>query len=446
MRRPESRHGNGVGSRWGVRRIAALVASSLLAAAWHLGTGVAQDTCENEGLQINCLPTCVAADDILVIDSTGGGSASLLANDTCPASYYRSVSLLGPPVHGEASITPDGILTYRLSDGMHPPEQLHYGLVDHRGEPVAEASITLRVDTGTRARDDQTETEAAVGLRIDVLANDHLPVRDGLSLRIVEPPAMGTLSVTEDGQALHFQGMETDAGQITGRYEVIDRFGGTSQASVTIRVRPPFRCPDHLGPGWSMIRVPAGTWSVGDNPWLGRFAKSVEVNASRLDEPFCITVTELTHTMLEPFLEQLTDAERAPWLACPSSPVSHTDAVPCVTPAMAESVLTWLNGTVEEGVFDLPDARQWITALYYLNPESEARPPPEGNAAYFSMLTGLREWTRTACGTDPHSNTLLVLGLDDMLPGAPDKASLCRIASMPEDFVGVRLVYHADRD
>jgi len=403
------------------------------------------DFCDRSGLQI-CMPgsSCVAADDALTISAEGVGRVNIRGNDTCPPEFISEVEVIHDPDAGVSSLDDDGTLTFRLLPGVPPPESLRYRLLDGRGEPLAEATISIRLAPGgpLLARDDTWEGHDDQVARIDVLENDSIPEGGRPTLEVVSPPAQGTLRLSDDGQALDFTPPDGFSGTLEARYRLTDRLGRQSEARIILKgPTPSLTCPAP-GEGWSMFLVPAGTWTADGDRWLSRLGRSIGATEVELTEPICISATEVTRQAVASFVGTLSETERAPWLECP--PPQLSDVQPCLTPEMAGTYLEWLNANQDDGRFALPTVTQWLAALFFLKsgPEDAV---PNRDAVFDSMILSLREWTRTPCSGDGRtSNTFKVVGLDEMTRNQPDQGALCRIATIPESYIGLRVIFERE--
>jgi len=405
------------------------------------------DLCDSDGLQLNCLTGCLARDDTLTISPDGMGSVDLLRNDECPPEFFSSIELIEGAEAGVVEIS-RGHLTFRLIPGVAPTDRLRYRLLDERGNTLAEAMVSLLLPASEPlvARDDTWDGVGDGPVRIEVLENDTVPGDHLPALEIVTPPAAGTLRPSADGRALEFTPPLDFLGSLEARYRLTDRLERQSEATVTLRSSEAPAVPTCPTPveGWTMVAVPRGTWTAGDDPWLTRLGRSIGATEVRLDTPFCFSAMEVTRRMLSPFVDQLPDAERAPWHDCETMTLS--DAQPCLTPGMAQTLLDWLNAEETDGRFLLPDASQWLAALYYLRSGADDDAVPEREIVFRSMIGSLREWTRTPCGDGAGSAaSFLVVGLDDMVRKSPDQGALCRLAGIPEGYIGLRLIYIEER-
>ncbi|WP_457652691.1 Ig-like domain-containing protein [Rhodocaloribacter sp.] len=156
------------------------------------------------------------------------GDALTITAPTLPA--WLSLSDHGD---GTASLdgTPDGAdvgdhpVVLRLSDGIVSVDQ----------------SFTVTVaatNAAPAAADDAVVTDEDAAVEIDALANDSDPDGDALTITAVTSPANGTAEILAGGTRLRYTPEPDFFGEDGFTYTIVDGFGATAQAAVTVTVAP----------------------------------------------------------------------------------------------------------------------------------------------------------------------------------------------------------------
>jgi hypothetical protein len=160
-------------------------------------------------------------------------------NDSDPDGDTLIITAVGTPAHGSASFTSTSV-TYKPATGFSGGDSFGYTISDGRG---GTASSTISVTVAPRpnhspvAVADSASTSAPVGELADVciavLANDSDPDGDTLSIAGFTQASAGT--VVRSGNLLCYS---VYAGNITRTftYTISDGFGGSSTATVTVKV------------------------------------------------------------------------------------------------------------------------------------------------------------------------------------------------------------------
>ena len=106
---------------------------------------------------------------------------------------------------------------------------------DEMGRDRGRAADTARQNDDPEARDDEANATAGAKVTLDVLRNDRDPDRDLLTVREVAQPDNGVVRIGADGR-LEYTPNAGFEGVDEFEYTVEDGRGGTSSATVTIRV------------------------------------------------------------------------------------------------------------------------------------------------------------------------------------------------------------------
>lgn len=180
-------------------------------------------------------------------DVLAGSTANLfnvLANDSDPDGDALSLSSVGTPAHGAASIT-GGQLSYTPSTGYTGTDSFTYTVSDGRGGS-ATATVTVNVRASNRPpvanADSYTVAANSSNNLFEVLANDSDPDGDALTLVAITAPAHGTVAIS--GNRVSYTPESGYSGTDSFSYTVMDGLGGSATAAVNISVsasgnRPP---------------------------------------------------------------------------------------------------------------------------------------------------------------------------------------------------------------
>ncbi|MEO7761557.1 MAG: cadherin-like domain-containing protein, partial [Casimicrobiaceae bacterium] len=162
-------------------------------------------------------------------------SLNVLANDSDPDGDPLTITTVGAPAHGSASIAGNRI-SYTPTSGFVGTDTFTYAISDgHGGTASATVTITVLavvVNHPPVARDD-TFFITQKFTDLDVLANDSDPDGDPLTIISVTQPILGTVQITSDGKSLRFT-QPLIFNHTTFTYTISDGRGGTSTATVTL--------------------------------------------------------------------------------------------------------------------------------------------------------------------------------------------------------------------
>jgi subtilisin family serine protease len=215
----------------------------------HAGTDTFDYTIENESgrratgsVAVTITPANddpVAGDDNATTLIDTGVTIDVLANDTDVDGDTLSVSGVGAPANGTASIEPDGRITYTPGPGFAGGDSFDYDISDGAGGS-ASATVSVAVvaaDGPPVAIDDTVVTDEDAAIAIDVLANDVDPEGGPLSVTAATTPAHGSVSVASDG-TISYTPAPDYHGTDTFDYTIQDGAGLTDTATVSLDVTP----------------------------------------------------------------------------------------------------------------------------------------------------------------------------------------------------------------
>ncbi|MAM61271.1 MAG: hypothetical protein CMH11_07250, partial [Maritimibacter sp.] len=187
----------------------------------------------NEG-QAN---TVDAVDDAYDVDEDTTLIVDLTANDSDPQGDDFSVTSVGTPANGTATLNADGTVTYKPNQDYTGTDSFTYTVTDDKGATDT-ATVTVDmapVNDNPDAEDDVRVTDDTDPLVIDVLANDTDVDGDPLTVTDVTTPSFGTVTDNGDG-TVTYDPMDDFTGTDTFDYTISDGNGGTDTATVTIVV------------------------------------------------------------------------------------------------------------------------------------------------------------------------------------------------------------------
>ena len=187
----------------------------------------------------------IADDEVETTPQGTPVTISVLVGDSDPDGDTLSVIAVTSPANGAAAINADGTVTYTPNPGFVGTDTFTYTVSDGRGgSTTATVTVTVTaIDHLPVAVPDTnrvTQGDACVGgtptcVAGTVLGNDR-GLEDGpLQLRVVTPPVHGTIVLNQDGSYIYSPD-PTFVGTDVFTYEVCDRDGQCSQATVTIVV------------------------------------------------------------------------------------------------------------------------------------------------------------------------------------------------------------------
>ncbi|GAB2595224.1 hypothetical protein Aab01nite_26210 [Paractinoplanes abujensis] len=149
-----------------------------------------------------------------------------------------TVTSIGRPKHGTATLNADGTVTYIAAAGFSGTDTFTYSAVDADGN-VAEGTITIKVaGTNTKpvAKNDTVSVGAGDSVVISPLKNDTDANGDKLTVVKIGKPKHGTAVLNEDGTVTYAPNKSYVGGVDSFPYTISDGHGGTSTAIITVTV------------------------------------------------------------------------------------------------------------------------------------------------------------------------------------------------------------------
>ncbi|MBX3700927.1 MAG: tandem-95 repeat protein [Dokdonella sp.] len=209
----------------------------------------------NVGAQANRAP--LARNDSATTPSAQPVTIAVLANDTDPDGDSLSIVAVGTPAHGSAVIS-GGDIVYTPAAGYIGSDSFSYTIEDgHGGSASAMVVVTVGAPANQPpiAVSDSVTVTAGTATTIAVLANDHDPDGDALTITWVGIPSHGSATVV--GNAIVYTAAATAVGSDSFGYRITDGRGGVASARVVVNIvhlanQPPVAVDD-------AATTPAGT-------------------------------------------------------------------------------------------------------------------------------------------------------------------------------------------
>ena len=227
----------------------------------ELATGLTSEPATVRVIYDIAAPAPHAADDLSTGNSIGDPVAIAILDgdrlgDGSPA-YPADVNItLQPPgggvLNSDGSVTVPGegtwrydpvtgILTFTPVSGLaRDPRPITYLLRERATGATDTATVTVRYDAAIEAVDDDDIVVTGYGpIIIDVLANDTF--KGDVTIRITQQPAYGSAEVqtSKNGRPIivYTPDPDTDPGEDTFRYQILDASGNTSDAEVVLDIQ-----------------------------------------------------------------------------------------------------------------------------------------------------------------------------------------------------------------
>lgn len=198
-------------------------------------------------------PGFVANDDTFSVDEDSPGTVlDVLANDQVVSGSPGNLTItaVGTTSHGgSVTIAQDGkSVTYTPAPDFFGDETFSYTVSDGTGDRTAQVvvQVTAVNDDPTAVDDTFTVTENAVGVTLDVLANDLIAPDIDETLIVVSfsnVSAGGTLSIPAAKDCLLYTPAANFSGVETFTYTISDGHGGTATATVSVTVTEAYDPP-----------------------------------------------------------------------------------------------------------------------------------------------------------------------------------------------------------
>ncbi len=179
----------------------------------------------------------VAVNDAYTIDCGAAASFDVLANDSDPDGDTLTLTSVGTPSKGSASIANGRIVyTPNAASCAGATDSFSYTVSDGKGGS-ASAMVTVTIRTSNHppiARDDTFVVGCRSSMVLDVLANDSDPDGDPLTIASITQPADAVITITSGGKTLTYTPGPACFLRNTFTYTVSDGKGGSATATVTL--------------------------------------------------------------------------------------------------------------------------------------------------------------------------------------------------------------------
>jgi len=187
----------------------------------------------------------VAVDDVATTDVGTPVTIDAVANDTDPDGDTLTITSIGTPTNGTATLNPDGTVTYTPTGDFTGDDTISYVVDDgNGGTDTGEIVVTVAEPDNEPpvAVDDTATTVEGTPVTIDAVANDTDPDGDTLTITSVGTPTNGTATLNPDGTVTY-----TPTGDFTGDdtipYTIDDGNGGTDTGEIVVTVTDPENRP-----------------------------------------------------------------------------------------------------------------------------------------------------------------------------------------------------------
>lgn len=186
----------------------------------------------------------VAGNDARSVDEDSVVDVAVLGNDSDPEGDSLSVTSVGNPPNGSASINPDDTIRYEPDSNYNGNDSFSYTVSDgNGGSDSANVSMTINPvnDLPVATDDSGIFTEQDNAVNIFVLDNDSDVDGDPLNVSTVSNGLIGT--VTNNNGFVTYQPNPGATGADNFGYTVSDGNGGTDNANVSLTVTAPNQSP-----------------------------------------------------------------------------------------------------------------------------------------------------------------------------------------------------------
>jgi hypothetical protein len=184
----------------------------------------------------------LAQNDQATVDFNSSGTPiDVLANDSDPDNDALTITAVGAPAHGVATIS-GGVVSYAPAADYSGADSFTYTISDGNGG-TATATVNVTVNTAEESNqlpiavNDDGGVLKGYQTDINVLGNDSDPDGDPLTVVAVEHtgPGLAELSINPDG-TVRYTSIHGFAGVDTFEYTISDGRGGTAKATVSVIV------------------------------------------------------------------------------------------------------------------------------------------------------------------------------------------------------------------
>lgn len=196
---------------------------------------------------VNGLPKAV--NDNATVEPGAAVNIDVLKNDSDPDGDTLSIAAFdSESAHGGTiAKTGAGTLTYTAASGFSGLDTFHYTVSD--GRASATATVTVVVNTPPVAVDDKVVTERDTPVTIPVLANDHDPDGNTITVTAVGNPSKdGATVVINDDGTVTYSPPKDATGTDTFTYTITDSLGAQATATVSVLINTqPIALDDSAG-------------------------------------------------------------------------------------------------------------------------------------------------------------------------------------------------------
>jgi serine/threonine protein phosphatase PrpC len=182
---------------------------------------------------------------------------NVLANAYDPDWDTMTVTAVGSPAHGTASINGDNTVTYTPTSGVTAAtDSFTYTISDGQGGSSIATVVVYLSDRSPEAFDTSASPHGSAAT-INVLGNDFDPDGDTLTVSAVGTPGHGTASINGDNTVTYTPTAGTTAATDSFTYTISDGHGGTSTATVILYLsdRPPLAVGTSASPHGSAVTI-----------------------------------------------------------------------------------------------------------------------------------------------------------------------------------------------
>jgi hypothetical protein len=181
----------------------------------------------------------VATNDTATVVGGSSVTVNVVANDSDPDGDPLTVSAVGTPAHGTATIVSASSIQYVPAAGYSGSDSFTYTISDGRGG-TASATVQVTVtppNSPPTASNDTVSVAEDSSVTLNVLANDRDPDGDTLTVTSVTQPQHGTATQVSSSHVRYNPSLNYH-GSDSFTYTVSDGKGGTATGTVQVTVTP----------------------------------------------------------------------------------------------------------------------------------------------------------------------------------------------------------------
>ncbi|MFO8235484.1 MAG: Ig-like domain-containing protein, partial [Bacteroidales bacterium] len=180
----------------------------------------------------------IAVDDTVSLDEDTNIDIPVLDNDTV-ADGIQELNIETQPEEGSVTILSNNEINYEPDQDYYGEDSFVYEVVDDHGADTDYATVHISVDSipdDIIAINDEATLDEDTDIDIPVLNNDEVP--DGVqNINIQAPSEHGSVTVLSNNKINYEPDPDYNGGD-SFVYEVVDNFGDTDDATVSITVEP----------------------------------------------------------------------------------------------------------------------------------------------------------------------------------------------------------------